>query len=956
MDTRTFLELVVPDGTMCVADHVTFGDGKKVFIHYPFTDKDKAARFALAMDAREATIYYALATFKETFTNPKGKLRVKRTQKNVDRLKSIWLDIDFKDCPAKELVPRLGEFIKTTGLPKPSMIVNSGGGLHVYWCCEESMTLDEWVPLAEGLKSLCKQYDLPADHVCTSDAARVLRPVGTHNRKRGEDEVRLVAGTGTEYSYDRLLKPMPKLDMDALPAHLRGHSVDSDEYADTGSVRREVDTRQVIKNCAVLRHTLKTRGAECSEPEWRDILLVLRFLPDGAKFVHPMSDGHIDYDKSATIQKWQERLEADVKGPPRCETLEQYGHTDLCKNCPIYQSKRSKNPLALGYVTDVPDTPTPSTAPKTKSVKGVVVPGHSYPNNWRAIPGNLGVETKIFNKADGVWEWEKVLHRTWRIDKVYKSANTGEYTIAVTAKQVSGAVVSAELPVSQSYGCPKTWELLGAAGAILTASEKPHWVNLMATWLGKLQEENAVQDTTDQLGWIERVDDQENKNIVGFASGGAAFFADGTETRNVVNANHKHQDLAKYYSPVGKSDKWANVFEFYNKQGLDHVLAMLASAFAGPLVKFTGQSGAVMSIVSTSTSAGKSLSLEAAAAVWGNPKQGTITLNDTHVTVKNKLAYLQNITAYWDEVRGDDRKLQDFAETVFQITQGKDRERADRSARTIAAQTWQTMLVCTSNESVFDLLGEAAKASDAGVYRVFELEISQQEHPARDPAIAGLVSELQSNFGRVGEQYAKILGKRPKKIRELVEQEMTRTSDHFTAEPAERFWVATVAALLAGATLAKAAGLADFDVDKLRDYLYKKYLSLRLRVADSRNSTDPKELLAAYMRQHQDGCLVVDKLKTGPGGGYQPQIIGNHSGMKKLFYQIGKDQKIMRVPKHDFDRWLRSSRNLRISGELRARFSRDCGMREVKSILGAGTSWAVGQRTVCLDFDLDETV
>lgn len=954
MDTRTFLELVVPDGTMCIADHVTFGDGKKVFVHYPFTDKDKAAWFAQKMDERDHTIYFALATFKETFTNKNGKLRLKRTQKNVERLKAIWLDIDFKDCPAKELVPKLGEFIKTTGLPKPSMVVNSGGGLHVYWCCNEPMEVDEWVPLAEGLKQLCKEHDLPADHVCTSDAARVLRPVGTHNRKRGVDEVRLVAGVGKEYTYGELLEPMPEVDNSALPAHLRGKGVDTSEYSDNGFAPREVNTKEVIKNCNVLRYILKTGGEEQSEPEWNATLLLLRFLPDGAKFVHPMSKKHIDYTPTATQEKWQEKLEADVSGPPLCKTLEQYGHTERCQSCPIYQSKRSKTPLALGY-TNGAEKPTQKPQ-KNSHGNFVSTPTHSYPRNWRDIPGNLGVEHKLFNKADGVWEWEKVLNRTWRLDSVQRSANTGEYTLTVTAKQVTGPVIKCEMPGSLAYGCPRTWELLGAAGAILTANEKTHWTNLMATWLSKLQEENAVEDTTDQLGWIERVDEHENKNIVGFASGGAAFFADGTETRSVVNANHKHQGIAKYYTPVGSPDKWGHCFDFYKKQGLDHVLTMLASAFAGPLIKFTGQSGAVMSVVSTSTSAGKSLSLESAAAVWGNPKLGTITLDDTPTTVKNKVAYLQNITAYWDEVRGNEQKLNDFLQTAFQLTQGKDRERADRSARTISAQTWHTLLVATSNESLFDLAVDYGKASDAGSYRFFELDIGADEHPARDVAIAGMVSELQNNYGRVGEAYAKYLATNQKKVRKIVQAMMEKVGDHVDSQPAERFWLATVASILAGATIANKAGLTDFDIPKMWDYLIGKYQHCRNRVNDSRNSTEPKELLAAYMRQHQDECLIVDKLKVGRGGTYTPQVVGNPSGLRKLTYQVGQDQNIVRIPKHDFTRWLMKSRGIRLSGELHVRFLRDCGMREIKAILGAGTRWAVGQRTLCLDFDLDDTV
>ena len=956
VDTKEFLQLVVPaEGHICIAEHITFDDGKKAFVHYAPGSHDKAASLAKWLDTQRSNpVYFALATYQQTHQNKNDKTRIKRTQKNVALLKSIWLDIDFKDCPAEELVPKLGTFIHKTGIPKPTLMVKSGGGLHVYWCLKESIIPERWVPLAEGLKQLCKDHDLPADHVCTSDQARVLRPVGTHNRKYDPaKEVVVASGSMECYEYNDLLSVFPKIDKAALPAHLRGKQVDTSEYSATGFTPREVDGRKVISDCAVLRHTLKTRGAECSEPEWRDTLLVLRFLGEvGAKLVHPMSDGHIDYDPDATAQKWQERLNADVTGPPLCTTLEQYGHTAKCQACPIYQSKKQKTPLALGYVTEEPQSaPSAPAAPNTP--KGMLVtPVHDFPNGWRAMQGNLGIERKTVDKETGEWVWEKVLNRTWRLSQAQKSANTDDYTYIVEAKTVTGKKITIEIQGADLWGSTRTWETLSSRGAPLTTNEQKYWKDLMATWLQKLQEENAVLDTSDQLGWIERTDDNDERGIVGFASGGKAFFKDGTIKESVVTANHKHKGIANYYRPVGKRERWHEVFEFFNKQGYNHIMVMLAASFAGPLMKFTGQSGSILSIVSTGSGHGKSLSLESALAVWGHPKQGGVTLTDTAVATKNKVAYQQNLTVFWDEVRGTEKTMQNFAETAFQITQGKDRERADRSARTIVAQTWHTLLACTSNESVFDLMADGGHGSDAGVYRVFEVQIPEDQKPERDARIATMVSDLQSNYGGVGEQYGQYLAQHSSQARKLVQKRLHKLEDHFNAEPAERFWIATVAILLAAAELANKSGAADFDVGKLAEYLITCYKRLRLRVTGSKSATDPKELLNLYMMQHMGERLVVDKLKVGRGGTYEPQIIGNPANIRKVVYQVGKEQNKLRVVKQDFVRWLWKTRQLRLSGELEARFIRDTGMKPHKAILGAGTQFAMS-RAVCLDFDID---
>lgn len=950
MDTCEFLKRVVPDGHMCIADHVQIED-KKVFIHYVFGNHANAAAFATQLDKQGHTIYFALASFKETFKTPTDKLRIKRTAKNVSHLKALWIDVDNKDCPNGSAVGAIKKYLLATKMPRPSLMVKSGNGIHLYWPLVEAIPVEEWLPLAEGLKADCVAHNFPCDGVCTSDSARVLRPPGTHNRKNPDSPQPVILAWETEEDFDpvALAKCLPQQKFSAIPAHLRGKAV-TNEYS-ANQHRRTVDTKQVIGTCAVLRHIMITGGAEQSEPEWNSTLLFLKYLDGGAKLVHPMSSRHIDYDYDATQEKWEQKLAAGTTGPTKCSTFEGW-HPTLCQGCPKYKSKKSKTPMAMGYVdptpqqAEAPKTGTP--VPKLGAVQSLTT---DYPYGWRAMQGNEGVERKVFDKESKEWVYEKVLKRTWRLLQAQKSANTDEYTYVLQARARSGKAITIEVQGTDLWGSSKTWETLSARGVPLTTNEQSHWKDLMATWLQKLQEENAVLDTTDQLGWIERTEDG-NKEITGFASGGAAFFSDGSTKNSVVTANHKHKGIAEYYTPVGSIEKWKNVAEFLNAQGHDHILAMLVSAFAGPLVKFTGQSGVILSIVSTGTSAGKSISLETAAAVWGNPKLGTMTLQDTPTTIKNKVAYLQNLTAYWDEVRGDERNLHDFIQTAFQITQGKDRERADRSARTIAAQTWHTMLVCTSNDSVFDLAAQETGASDAGVYRIFELNIPNNEKPQRDPRVATMVAELQNNYGVVGEAYAKYLAANAKQVRAEVEKWTVKMDNHFKAQPAERFWVATIATLMCGAAFASKAGLMDVDMPSLFKYLSKVFNQLRSRVIGSKNATDPKELLVAYQMQHQHERLVVENLRLSAGGKYEPVIVGNHSHLRKLTYQIGQQQGLMRVAKGDFKRWLQKTRSLNMSGDLEQRFKSDTNMTESRATLGAGTSWATS-RALCLDFNID---
>ena len=48
--------------------------------------------------------------------------------------------------------------------------------MHAYWPLIEELDPEEWKIYAEGLKALSHEHGLEADHGCTADASRVLRP------------------------------------------------------------------------------------------------------------------------------------------------------------------------------------------------------------------------------------------------------------------------------------------------------------------------------------------------------------------------------------------------------------------------------------------------------------------------------------------------------------------------------------------------------------------------------------------------------------------------------------------------------------------------------------------------------------------------------------------------------------------------------------------------------------
>lgn len=113
-----------------------------------------------------------------------------RKASNATGACALWLDIDCgtdKAAAGKgyrskaEAFGSLIEFCKKTGLPNPTHIVDSGGGLHVYWVFDRTIPADQWRESACKFKYLTQTLGLKADGARTADIASVLRLPGTLN-------------------------------------------------------------------------------------------------------------------------------------------------------------------------------------------------------------------------------------------------------------------------------------------------------------------------------------------------------------------------------------------------------------------------------------------------------------------------------------------------------------------------------------------------------------------------------------------------------------------------------------------------------------------------------------------------------------------------------------------------------------------------------------------------------
>lgn len=107
-------------------------------------------------------------------------------RENVSHLRTMWLDIDVGSRGydlQDDTVTAVAEFVHSTGVPAPSLIVSSGRGVHVYWVFTADVPVTVWERIAPLFKRVCVAHGLRADPARTADPCSVLRPIGTTHRK-----------------------------------------------------------------------------------------------------------------------------------------------------------------------------------------------------------------------------------------------------------------------------------------------------------------------------------------------------------------------------------------------------------------------------------------------------------------------------------------------------------------------------------------------------------------------------------------------------------------------------------------------------------------------------------------------------------------------------------------------------------------------------------------------------
>jgi hypothetical protein len=1001
-------------------------DGKPAWTGRAVKDVSEAVRtleFALKQGSNTLDVYACMSSQLEAKAQTtKGKKPFSynapiRLATNAIALKSFFIDVDFGKplnpvtgqkvsyATAEEAITETMLFINKVGLPKPTLVVHSGGGFHFYWCVARALTPDEWLPIALALAEAAKAHGLLCDTQCTVDSVRVLRIPDTLNRK--QEPARHVRFIGPrldfDYNVDRISTPLQPyvgrvhppaagagVDRTLFPLRVFPASV-SELSVGLDALWPTPDLDHVAAACGFVREAIATGGVRNTNPLWNITTLIATFTKGGRADAHRMGNQHAGYSKENTDEffdrKDRERSERGL-GWPSCATISATG-AGACRSCalfaqgksPLNHEQRPASAAPFGSAQGLASVPAPASVAGQGSAGSVGSAGatagafgaaqaqpvgqqfsappvtpqgnsHDLPSGY--IRNAAGVVSKIVpdpaNPQNQISipisdypllnAWLQNEPRMLHFDSIVDRNKTNQISIELEC------LATAEMR-----------KVLQRQGFMLAANDKTAG-DFFVSWVKKLQQ---VKDSVASapFGWQDK-----NGQTEGFIFGGQLWTPAGSSPSATANPVLNHQ-----YKPKGSDAYWLDAVKLVTSQGRPDLEAIVASAFAAPLVMFTGHLGMLMSAYSKESGIGKSTALRIAQAVWGDPIRAVQSLSDTQNSVMRKIGEVRSLPVYWDELKTDE-DTKKFVNMTFQIAQGKEKSRLNQHAQMKEPGHWQTLVVSASNDSLIDHVTQQTQTTLAGLYRIFEYTVkppvSTQVGLVDTSEATIRLSKLNTNYGSVGLKYAQWLGTNFHQC----ELDMAQLSKELNVETSamqeERFWISLIACILLGARYANLLGYAVFDEPALKDFMVQSLATMRTlrgqQTVDLTRTINLSSIMAAFLKDMQAANKVIwtDRIHIAPGRPPTPNSANavkvlrpsDTSRLNGIVVQVGQNDKLMRISSSAFGEWLKKSGKSRHL--LMEALQSSMTTQTVVGFLGGGTGLAFTKENI-LQIDLSSS-
>ena len=597
-------------------------------------------------------------------------------------------------------------------------------------------------------------------------------------------------------------------------------------------------------SCQQLISCYKDR-ATLSEPRWFNALAIAKFCSDKDKAIHKLSQDHPDYDPATTEEKIEH-----IKGPHGCVEFEK-SNPGGCEGCP--HKGLITSPIQLGKqileANEEDNTVVVASEEEGEEDEIHIIP--KYPDPYfRGKNGGVYLKP-LEDEEEPICIYEHDLY----VVKRMRDPDRGDMVVIklhLPADGIRQFTIEAALMSKLSDLASE----LARHGVITLGRKKSELVAMyIASATRTLQYTKKAEIMRTQFGWA----DNDSKFILGDRE----ITADGIFHSPPSQVT---EQMASFVHKAGSLDKWKDIWALYGKEGMESRAFAALTAFGSPLFKFTGQSGALISLINAESGTGKSTILYMVNSVYGDPKKLCGQPKDTLNALYMKMGILNNVCYTQDEVTNMLPKV--FSDFIYGISQGKGKDRLTSNAelrRNLAY--WQLIGLITSNVSSQDKVSAYKDSADGELMRMIEYTVEPDTVLDVDVGKQAFGVDLMRNYGHAGDIYLQYLVANLEEIKELLAHVQRKFDKELKLTQRERFWSAITAANIAGGITAKAAGLIDWDMKRIYAWTCNMIQDLRQDIKPP--ASNSVAVLGDYLNNHIDHMLITDdgidqRSKQGP--------------------------------------------------------------------------------------------
>jgi hypothetical protein len=868
METLEFLRSVLPSqGTIVLGLLQKGSEGKRDWFKWKaYPTPVEAARAALFFDENGETVYFGVNAFGDYYTDEAtGKSHI-RTQENVTHCRSLFDDFDVgeknNEYDTKE--DALADIKRLfTELRLTPTVVDSGGGFHTYIHIDDDYDPQTWVQLSLMKRDITKHLGLKADRAVDKDVARILRPVGVHNRKYGEPRQVRVLKQGKVYTLEKV--------REVLEAYIRNNNVvpaptprqynkdAANPFAAALGDYAESYPEQVADRCDAIR-AFRDDAANLSEPHWWMGIGVLKFCEGGEEKIHEWSSAYAGYSHAETqakIDEWQ-------AGPTSCEKMDSVVG---CKaNCRFANNCRF--PIQLGVTDEArsveEETVVAEVVDGAAAAPTIMIEGQNIPYWPQAgYRWNGAMLSRAVQDEDGVTHWRPFCRSfVYPINRIMDSEGT--WVIHWRMKDKSGRWREFFMPTLELASTDLMHKTLASHEIFLarTKNARNDMAEFAENLIEKLQEWRIETKTFNKFGWLE--------DRSGFVIGTKLITVD--DEIDVLCSDAVPGDVAKDFGVSGTVEEWvANVDRIYNRPGAEPFQFAICHSMASALVELVGSSnwhGLPLAFTGEGGT-GKTTATKIACGFYGNPKymirqsgeQGS-TLN---AAIK-RIAVTGAVPLLLDEFSG--RTPEELTRTAYALANGRDKERLNsKGGFATTGDEWFKNSFITSNDRLAETISKlpAGYKVEATQLRFFEVALPQGFSDQLFPDIeqSDVEYHMDNLYGAPLRPYIRFIIQNMDWVRRQLVAARSKFNPKDAEDTKERFYRDTIVTALVAGKIAEKLGLVSFDMKTLKQWALDEVKRMR----DSRKETnvDISEHLAAFIATLPGRLIITKHFGDGRG-------------------------------------------------------------------------------------------